>query len=277
MNPDGLVSVIVTTKNEGEVIDRLLKSIKMQTHRDIELIVVDNASVDKTVSIARHFTDKVFNFGPERSAQRNYGAKKAKGKYLLFLDADMKLSPGVIASCVSLVEKDRKMAGAAILEDSVATNFWERVKAFERSFYNLAGDELTDAARFFKKEIFLKVGGYDQRITGPEDWDLTERLKRRGHKIGLATTIIFHYERIPSLFNLLKKKYYYALRLHRYLNKQKIPLISPKTIYFLRPVFYKNWKRLLVNPILSVSMFGMLILEMCAGGIGYLIGKARSI
>lgn len=45
---NGLVSVIVTTKNEEEVIERLLKSIKNQTYKNIEIIVVDNGSSDKT-------------------------------------------------------------------------------------------------------------------------------------------------------------------------------------------------------------------------------------
>lgn len=277
MKRNGLVSVIVTTKNEEDVISRLLKSIKGQSYKRIETIVVDNNSSDRTVEIARRFTNKVFNYGPERSAQRNFGAKKAGGEYSLFLDADMELTKRVVEDCVTVVGGDNKIVATAILEESIASSFWEKVKAFERSFYNQEGDELTDAARFFKKDTFLKMGGYDETITGPEDWDLTDRLKKKGYKVGIVSSKILHYERIPSIFNLLKKKYYYGLKSHRYLTKQKVKTISPKTIYFLRPVFYKNWKRLLSSPFLTLSMFLMFFLEMLAGGAGYLIGKVKNL
>lgn len=270
-----LVSVIVTTKNEEDVLGKLLKSVKKQSYKNIEIIVVDNFSSDNTPEIAKTFTKKVYQKGPERSAQRNFGANKARGEYLLFLDADMEFTPGVVEECVDIISQGSKMAAAAILEESIASRFWEKAKAFERSFYNLEGDELTDAARFFKKDILFKMGGYDEKITGPEDWDLTERLKKKGYKIGIVSSKILHYERIPSILYLLKKKYYYGLKSHRYLEKQKIGITSPKTIYFLRPVFYKNWKRLISNPILSLAMFLMFALEMFAGGLGYVIGRFK--
>ena len=84
---NSLVSVIITTKNEQAVIGRLLESIKMQSYPKIEVIVVDNKSADRTKQIAKKYTKLVYNAGPERSAQRNYGAKKAKGDFLFFLDA----------------------------------------------------------------------------------------------------------------------------------------------------------------------------------------------
>lgn len=83
------VSVIITTKNEEKNIASCLESIKNQTYpqEKIEIIVVDNDSIDKTKEIALKYTDKVYNFGPERSAQRNFGVRQAKGKYILYLDS----------------------------------------------------------------------------------------------------------------------------------------------------------------------------------------------
>ena len=78
-----LVSVIITTKNSSRTLETCLKSIKDQTYKNIELIVIDNNSIDNTKEIAKKYTNKVFNYGPERSAQRNFGAKQAKGEYLL--------------------------------------------------------------------------------------------------------------------------------------------------------------------------------------------------
>ena len=155
--------------------------------------------------------------------------------------------------------------------------FWEKIKAFERSFYNLEGDPSTDAARFFSKKVFEKCGGYDTNITGPEDWDLRDTLLKLGYKIVRVNASIYHHERINSLFNLLKKKFYYGLKSHRYLSKHKVALIGAETVYFLRPVFYKNIDRLISNPSLSIWMVIVLFLELLAGGLGYLLGKIRKL
>lgn len=277
MNRGQLVSVVITTKNEGGIIARLINSIIRQTYKNIEIILVDNNSTDQTVNIAKKLKTKVYIFGPERSAQRNYGAKMAKGRYLLFLDADMQLSKYVIKECVDLIEKDRGIGGIAIPEESIAKNFWGKVKAYERSFYNLQGDDITDAARFFTKQAFLKVGGYDTNITGPEDWDLRKNVLKSGYQIGRIKALIFHHERVPSLFDLIKKKYYYGLRSYRYLSKHQIGLANAETIYFLRPVFYKNFPSLLKHPILSLGMLVMLTAELLGGGLGYLVGRIKKL
>lgn len=274
---NSLVSVIITTRNEADVIGRLMESLKNQTYSDLEIIVVDNNSLDRTKSISFEYTKKVFDYGPERSAQRNFGAKIAKGEYYFFLDADMELTSNVVKECVELIQGDRRAGAATILEKSIAKTFWEKVKAFERSFYNLEGDNVTDAARFFPKEIFNKVGGYDETITGPEDWDITDNVKKLGYKIGLVKAIIYHHERIPSIVSLIRKKFYYGLKSHRYLSKQKVSTFSSKTIYFLRPVFYRDPLKLCMHPVLTLAMFFLLSAELVAGGFGFMIGKYKRI
>ena len=89
------VSVVIATKDEEKNIGRLLESIKKQTYCSWEIIVVDNSSSDGTVKLARKYTRAVYNCGPERSAQRNFGVDKSLGKYVLILDADMELSSRV--------------------------------------------------------------------------------------------------------------------------------------------------------------------------------------
>lgn len=273
-NTQPLVSVTITTKNEEDVLGVLLESIKKQTYQKLETILVDNHSIDKTLGIAKKFNVTCYTFGPERSAQRNFGAKNSKGKHLLFLDADMELTHKVIEDCVKVASKDR-VSGVVIPEESVAENFWGKVKAFERSFYNERGDSITDAARFFDREVFFKVGGYDDAITGPEDWDLPDRVREAGYKISRSTEKIYHHEQKISLTGLLKKKFYYGLNAHKYLIRHNIPIFSPKTIYFLRPLFYKNWIKLIKHPLLSLAMVYMLFIELIGGGLGYLVGRIK--
>lgn len=269
-----MVSIIVTTKNEESVLGTLLESISKQSYKNIEVILVDNKSTDNTLKIAKEFDVKCYTFGPERSAQRNFGAKKSKGKYLLFVDADMKLVPKLVENCIKAATLDN-VSAVVIPEESIAEDFWGKIKAFERSFYNEQGDIITDAARFFKRDVFFKVGGYDESITGPEDWDLPETIRKKGYKIGRIKEKIYHFEQKISLVGLFKKKFYYGLTAHKYLRKQKIGVFSPKTIYFLRPVFYKNWRKLLENPFYSLLLFLMLFVELVAGGLGFIVGKIR--
>src|SRR3972149_2105641 len=178
-----LVSVIITTKNEQDVIEKLICSILKQTYPRNEIILVDNYSTDRTIKIAKKLGIKTYLYGPERSAQRNFGAKKSHGKYLMFLDADMELSPHVIEECVEVVQTGKEYGGIVIPEESIADTFLGQVKAFERSFYNLEADTITEAARFFTREAYLKVGGFDETITGPEDWDFPEAVQKAGFKI----------------------------------------------------------------------------------------------
>ncbi len=270
------VSIIIPAYNEEKVIGRNLKALKEQTYKNIEIIVVDDASTDATYEISKKFTNKVFKRKhQERSVQRNYGVTKAEGKFYLFLDADMELSKDVVKECVNLIRSDRKIGSIAIPEISVTKTYWEKVKGYERSFYNESGDETTDAPRFFLKEAFKKVGGYDENITGPEDWDLPDRVKKIGYKVGRVKSVIYHHERVSNPFSVAIKKYKYGLKSYRYFEKNNISPVGPKTIYFLRPVFYKNWKKLIMRPILTVSMFFMLTLEQFAGGLGYIVGKYK--
>lgn len=168
-----LVSITITTKNERKNIQNCLESIKLQTYRSIEIIVVDNNSTDRTKEIAKKYTDKVYNKGPERSAQRNYGMiEKSQGKYVMFVDADMILSPTLVESCVDLMGKSDYLA-LHISEIVLGKKFFSCVRRFERTFYN---GTIIDGARFFQKDVFIKVNGFDETMSGPEDWDIDKKI-----------------------------------------------------------------------------------------------------
>lgn len=266
---NSLVTIIITTKNEASVIEDLLKSIKLQSYKKSEIILVDNNSSDLTKEIARKYTRFVFNKGPERSAQRNFGAQKAKGKYLFFLDADMVLTKNVISSCVESIQKS-DAGGVIVSEESFGEGFWANVKAYERSFY--VGDDSIEAARFYSKQIFNDVGGFDEQINGPEDWDMSERVCEK-YGLARATAVIRHNEGYLSLFDLLKKKAYYAAKSHRYMEKGKKKLYSPQSFFFFRKAFYTHPEKIIAHPLLFISMITMITAELCAGAYGYFFMK----
>lgn len=263
------ISVIITTKNSSNTLNSLLESIKDQTFRDFETVVIDNNSSDSTKDTARKYTRLVFNKGPERSIQRNFGARHSTGEYLLFLDSDMILSKSVLAECVSKF-RTKDVGGVIIPEKSFGLNFWANAKTFEREINE--GESYFEAARFFPRSIFEEYNGYSEDITGPEDWDLPRRIAKK-YSISRIKCYIFHNEGSPTPIKLMKRKYYYGLTAHKYLAKNNISALGPQTLYFLRPAFYRNWRKLLSKPLLTIGMFILLFFETLGGGLGYLRGR----
>lgn len=259
------ISVIIPTKNEQDNLPKLLKSLAKQTFEDFEVIVVDNNSIDKTAEIAKKFTNKVFTAGPERSSQRNFGVRIAKGKYVLFLDADMELEPTVLAECYESMQKDQSGAGVVIDEVAVGRGFLTKIKALEKKLY--AGTEIMEAARFFRKQDILKIGGFDENLIAGEDWDLSQRIRNKGkfERIGAK---IYHLEE-HSLFQDLRKKYYYAKHIQKYaLKHPKIFAKQAGAIYRFQLLF-KNPKTILSHPL---EFLGLLFLKF-AHFIAYLTAK----
>ena len=279
-----LVSVVITTKNEEKNIENCLKSIKEQSYSKIEIIVVDNFSSDKTKEIALRYTDKVYEKGPERSAQRNYGMiDKSSGEYVMFVDADMILAFDLVKNCVKTMETGN-ITALWIPEIVLGKLFFSRCRRFERTFYN---GTVIDGARFFSKEAFKAVNGFDETMSGPEDWDIDKKIKAIG-KIGLVQVgqevfapnwelydfiktrgvdpssyraVIFHNEAEFNLKKYLSKKGYYAKSFEGYINKwgkgDKDIKKQFSLSYRYCGVFLENgkWKRILAHPILAGGMY----------------------
>lgn len=267
---DPLVSVVITTKNEEKNIENCLQSIKSQTFKNIELIVVDNFSEDKTVELAKKYNAKVYLKGSERSAGRNYGAKVARGEYLIYLDADMILSPTVIEECVAKCECDNVDA-LYVPERIVGDGFWIKVRDFERSFYT---GTVIDAVRFVRRDLFLQVGGFDETLIGAEDWDLDRKIRKIG-QTGIISMPLYHNESRFNMKRYFKKKGYYTDGIQKYIKKWGFndQEITKQTgmWYRLFGVFIEKgkWKKLITHP-LSVIVMYYLRLRVA---IGYIQGK----
>lgn len=98
-----MISIIIITYNEEKYLPKLLKSIKGQTYKNYEIIVADANSEDSTKKIARNYGCKVVKGGIP-GVGRNKGAQAAKGKFLLFLDADTLLDKRFLKNCVEQFE-----------------------------------------------------------------------------------------------------------------------------------------------------------------------------
>jgi glycosyltransferase involved in cell wall biosynthesis len=216
------VSIVVTTKNEEKNIDNCLRSIQSQTFKDIDIILVDNHSTDKTKEIAKSYTDLVFDKGPERSAQRNYGIMEiSKSEFAMYVDADMILSSELIEGCIGEFDKNKNLLKSLYIHEIILGNkFFSKVRRFERNFYD---STVIDGSRFFLRSAFLECGGFDESMSGPEDWDLDKKIKKLG-EIGYLKPegnryCIYHNESEFHLSTYLKKKSYYSGSFNSYIDK----------------------------------------------------------
>ena len=258
--------MIVTTKNEENNIANCLQSVRNQTYPEEkkEIIVVDNYSSDKTIEIAKKFTDKVYTKGTQRSAQLNFGVQKAKGEYILYLDADMILSERVIIECIDKCENEDYDA-LYIPEKIIGNGFWMDVRDFERSFYNAT---CIDTVRFVRRDKFLETGGFDENLDfGPDDWDFDRRVKEVG-KVRIVTASLYHNEGRFNLKMYLEKKGRYSKTFNKYVQKwcKDDPKIKKQLgiWYRLFGVFIEDgkWKKLLRHPI---KTFGVCFLRFMVG------------
>jgi len=259
-----VVSIVIPTYNEERNIGRILTSIKNQTAKGVEAIVVDDGSTDKTIAISKKYTKKVYpRKHKERSVQRNFGASKASGKYVLFLDADMELTPNVVKDCLHHIDGFK---GLVIPETTVGNSLMSKIRRFEREMY--MGDRTIEVARFFEKKVFDEFGGYDINLTGAEDYDLPKRISEK-YPIGRSKEYILHHEEIRTLGIQLRKKFYYAKNSALYAQKHP-DLISKQGILILRKAYLKNWKKFISHPLLGVYLILVRTLETIAAVSGFI-------
>ena len=263
-----LVSVIVPTKNSEKFLARCLESIKNQTYHNFELLVVDNNSTDKTKDIAGNYTDKVFNYGPERSAQVNFGVTQANGEYVYKVDSDFVLDSSVIQECV---DKASQGFSAVVVHNTpdVTISWIAKIRKFEVDMYKY--DLTHSAARFLTKEAYQKIGGFNEKVTAGEDYDFQNRLNNFGYRTGFIAAEALHLGEPTDFLPHLLKYYYYGKDFVNYQSANKSE--SKKQLSFFRGVYFKHWKNFLHQPLLAVSFIFYNVLKFGFGGAGYLSGK----
>lgn len=172
-----MLSIITPSLDEEKYLPLLLGSIKKQGFLDYEMILADAGSTDKTVEIAKKYGCKVIPGGLPAKG-RNEGAKIAKGDLLFFVDADVVL-PDDFFKKVFVEFKSRNLEFASFCLIPLPKS---RVSKFVLNiFYNLPivlmENALPHAATgiLVKKELFDKLGGFDEDVKLAEDHYLARR------------------------------------------------------------------------------------------------------
>ncbi len=263
------VSFIVPTRNSSRTLKKCLESICDQTGGGVECIVVDNHSADDSFEMARLLADKALVGGPERSAQRNLGAREARGEILVFIDSDMVLAPTIASELRQLFQSD-EIHAAIIPERVVGTGFWDRCRSLEKQAY--LGDSSVEAARAFRRTTFDLVGGYDESLTGPEDWDLPDKIRAKGLGVGRIDSFVDHDESAIGLMDAFMKKRYYGRSFRRFLAKPQ----ARKGRRFLRVSLLRLTPMLLRDPTHTLGLFLLKGVELAGLVLGLVEARWRN-
>ena len=178
-------SIIIPAKNEEKNIGRCVDSIQCVKWKrtELEIIVVDNGSSDRTVDIARGKGAQVFaRPGVTVSALRNYGASQSKGRVLVFLDADCVVPENWLEEASRYLERRDVVCFGNPPGIQSNANWMQRAWYQVRRKEILTGDAewLESMNMFVRRESFEAVRGFGEDLVTCEDYDLSLRLKQIG-------------------------------------------------------------------------------------------------
>jgi glycosyltransferase involved in cell wall biosynthesis len=190
------LSIVIPTFQEERYIEATLSKLAgTKTDVPFEIVVVDGGSTDGTVQKAKRFTNKVYTIHERGiSKARNFGAQKASGDVVLFLDADVNPPPGFVEKMLEIF-KDTRIGGAT------CNIMPAQAKVAERFFFHFYNKLIRFACRFkphsrgeflaVRKALFWAVEGFDEELPCLEDHDLAQRLSKNGKFVFVDDVTVF--------------------------------------------------------------------------------------
>jgi glycosyltransferase involved in cell wall biosynthesis len=180
-----LISIVIPAFNEEDYLRQTLTSLNnagellaRESDVMVEVIVVDDASVDSTADIARSLGARVVEGAHQSVAKaRNAGGRAARGDVLIFVDADT-LVPDQLLLRIAAAMSDRSCAGGAVDTDYRPTKIAVRIYL---GFWRVIGRMMgmaQGATQFCRRDVFSALNGFDEKLFMGEDVDFYWRLKR---------------------------------------------------------------------------------------------------
>ena len=211
MNENIKISIIIPCFNNENTIIETLDSVNNQIHKNKEIIIVNDGSTDNSKSIIeKYISNNNKNFillnqeNKGASFSRNYGANKASGKYLMFLDADDLLHETYVSKCVEVLENDKNIdiVYSEISFFEAQTGKWE-LNDFQIT--NFLINNCIPICAVFKTETFKATTGFDTNLSFAEDWDLWIQIIKLNNAVFKIPEILFYYRKRFSQDSLTDK------------------------------------------------------------------------
>ena len=209
------ISVIIPAYNEERNIAACLSSIFESSYSNFEVIVIDDNSNDQTLNIIDKFPCKVIkmekNAGQARA--RNLGVHASHGDILIFLDADIAVEKDTLAQMVESLQNKPNVSAlfGSFQKNTISNNFFTVYKNLRHHFTHQNSRKY--AATFcggfgaMRRNVFIEIGGFNEKFRFLEDIELGYRLYKQNHKIYLDKNIQVTHHKLYNFWSLTKSDF----------------------------------------------------------------------
>jgi glycosyltransferase involved in cell wall biosynthesis len=219
------ISIVIPAFNEERLLGRSLVEIKSaalaftQRNWEVELIVCDNNSTDRTAEIARA-AGAVVVFEPvnQIARARNCGALAATGGWLIFVDADSHPSAELFADVAEQIISGHCLAGGATIRIDTRDRT-ARTVTWAWNYASRMRGLLAGAFIFCDAAAFRKIGGFSDKFFAAEELELAQRLRKLAKETGKRIVILHRHPLLTS-----------ARKVHLYTKREHLRFLA-KTIF----------------------------------------------
>lgn len=247
-----LASVVIPTHNRSHLLTRAVESVLRQTWRNLEVIVVDDASTDDTPELLARLaaTDarvKTARFPASQggAAARNEGLRVSTGMWAAFLDDDDSWEPEKLARQIALL---RQTPDAAAVTCSFTVNTPGGGRRRVDMPDDLSLDDLLEenylggaSVCLARREMLREVGGFDARLSSGQDWDLWVKLRLRGRIVNCRHPLVNYYEHPGERITTRMDRKYAARRRFYMLHRKRMGR-RLRQYHLAWAMYYRSWR-----------------------------------
>jgi peptidoglycan-N-acetylglucosamine deacetylase len=195
-----MISIVIPARNEEAHIEQCLKSLKSQNYQgDYEVLVVDNDSKDKTSDIARSCGANVVNCPKVGTMHaRQSGAIAARGDIVIQADADTVYPADWLSKINEHFKQQPELAGLTGAYHYLEPRYWSNteytLRAASNSIWLFIFNQpiFVSGANFaFRRDAFVKAGGYEINSLYPDQWGISNRISKVGKVIYDKNIVVF--------------------------------------------------------------------------------------
>lgn len=209
-----LISVIVPVHNSPALLRLCIEQLLASTFSSFEVIVVDDASTDDTANIASSLGVRLLrldqNAGP--AVARNRGAEISRGDYIMFLDADVCVTPHTMGQVAGTFAQNPELAAifgsydTKPMEENVLSQFKNLFHHYVHQNSQVQATTFWSGCGAMRRSVFLEMGGFSVRYGRPaiEDIELGRRMHQAGHRIMLNKSIQVTHLKRWTLWSMMK-------------------------------------------------------------------------
>lgn len=250
-----LISVIIPTYNRAYCIENAVRSVLCQNYENMEILVLDDGSVDNTDEVIAGIGDKRIRYQKNNrncgaAATRNIGIRQAKGEYIAFQDSDDIWLDGKLQKQIEQIENSKYGMVYSCFERKFPDGRVEKVpregiqpEAKQGNIYPylLAESYISTQTMLVRKEILQQISGFDEAMKSYEDYDLAIRIAKCC-QIGFLNEVLVHLNTLPDSIDMdmmkglisscyLLRKYEADLQLYGiYEGKRKVIMDFAETV-----------------------------------------------